>query len=159
ARDPLPSIPSHKGRGRGSLGRWFSPMLVNMKTEDAHPLSDWIVAQGLEGAPETAVLDVLCMRLMAEGLPMLRVKICQPTLHPVIGGHLFIWRRGQGGSVEEDWARNVAAAGRDYSRTPFEYMMTTRVPSWRKRLVAGDNLREFPMLERFRAQGGTDYFA
>lgn len=130
-----------------------------MTTENVQPLSDWIVAQGLEGAQETTVLDGLCARLTAEGVPLLRVNICQPTLHPVIGGHLFIWQREQGGAVEEDWARNVAAAGRDYSRTPFEYMMTTRLPSWRKRLVAGDNLREFPMLERFRAQGGTDYFA
>jgi adenylate cyclase len=123
------------------------------------PLDQWIIAQGLDGTSETTFLDGLCARLTADGVPLLRVNICQPTLHPVIGGHLFIWRREQGAAVEEDWARNVAAAGRDYSRTPFEYMMTTGVPSWRKRLVAGDNLGEFPMLERFRAQGGTDYFA
>ena len=134
-------------------------MLPTMKIENAPPLSEWIIAQGLQGTDETKVLDVLCARLTAEGMPLLRVNICQPTLHPVIGGHLFIWQRERGEAVEEDWARNVAAAGRDYSRTPFEYMMTTGVPSWRKRLVAGDNLREFPMLERFRAQGGTDYFA
>jgi len=110
-----------------------------MTTENAQPLSEWIVAQGLQGTDETKVLDALCGRLMAEGVPLLRVNICQPTLHPVIGGHLFIWRRDQP-AVEEDWARNVAAAGRDYARTPFEYMMTSGVPSWRKRLVAGDNL-------------------
>ena len=142
-----------------SLGRLFSPMLPAMDAGNAQPLSEWIVAQGLQGTDETTVLDVLCARLTADGLPLLRVNICQPTLHPVIGGHLFIWQRGRGGAVEEDWARNVAAAGRDYARTPFEYMMTTGVPSWRKRLVAGDNLGEFPMLDRFRAQGGTDYLA
>jgi adenylate cyclase len=130
-----------------------------VRSEENQPLSEWIVAQGLQGTPETKVLDALCARLTAEGVPLLRVNICQPTLHPVIGGHLFIWQRAQGGSVEEDWARNVAAAGRDYSRTPFEYMMTTGVPSWRKRLVAGDNLGEFPMLDRFRNVGATDYFA
>ncbi len=130
-----------------------------MKSGDSLPLAEWIVARGLEGMHETKFLDGLCARLVAEGVPLLRVNICQPTLHPVIGGHLFIWRRDQAAAVEEDWARNVAAAGREYSRTPFEYMMTTGTPSLRRRLVAGDNRAEFPMLERFRAQGATDYFA
>jgi adenylate cyclase len=130
-----------------------------MKPGDSPPLTDWIIAQGLDGTSETAFLDGLCERLAAEGMPLLRVNICQPTLHPVIGGHLFIWRREQGAAVEEDWARNVAAAGREYSLTPFEYMMTTGTPSLRKRLVPGDNLAEFPMLDRFRKAGATDYFA
>jgi adenylate cyclase len=123
------------------------------------PLSEWIIAQGLQGTHETKILDSLCARLTVEGVPLLRVNICQPTLHPVIGGHLFIWRREQGGAIEEDWARNVAAAGREYSVSPFEYMMTTGTPSLRRRLVPGDNLATLPMLERFRAQGATDYFA
>jgi len=130
-----------------------------MESGDSLPLVEWIVEQGLEGAHETKFLDGLCARLIADGVPLLRVNICQPTLHPVIGGHLFIWRREQGAAVEEDWARNVAAAGPEYSRTPFEYMMTTGTPSLRRRLVPGDNRAEFPMLERFRAQGATDYFA
>src|SRR5262244_4251432 len=100
-------------------------MLPAMDARNAQPLSEWIVAQGLRGTDETEVLDVLCARLTADGVPLLRVNICQPTLHPVIGGHLFIWRREQGGAVEEDWARNVAAAGREYSLTPFQYMMRT----------------------------------
>ena len=130
-----------------------------MKPGDSPPLTDWIIAQGLDGTSETTFLDGLCERLAAEGMPLLRVNICQPTLHPVIGGHLFIWRRDQPAAVEEDWARNVAAAGREYSVSPFQYMMTTGTPSLRKRLVAGDNLGALPMLERFRAQGATDYFA
>jgi adenylate cyclase len=128
-------------------------------TASALPLADWIVAQGLDGAPETALLDGLCARLTADGVPLLRVNICQPTLHPVIGGHLFIWRRGEPAAVEEDWARNVAAAGRDYVRTPFGDMMRTATPQLRRRLVAGENRSEFPMLDRFRAAGATDYFA
>ena len=130
-----------------------------MKPGDSPPLDQWIIAQGLDGTSETTFLDGLCERLSAEGMPLLRVNICQPTLHPVIGGHLFIWRRDQPAAVEEDWARNVAAAGREYSVSPFQYMMTTGTPSLRKRLVAGDNLGALPMLERFRAQGATDYFA
>ena len=82
-----------------------------MKPADSPPLTEWIIAQGLDGTSETTFLDGLCERLTVEGMPLLRVNICQPTLHPVIGGHLFIWQRDQPTAVEEDWARNVAAAG------------------------------------------------
>jgi adenylate cyclase len=130
-----------------------------MNAPDTPPLTRWIIAQGLDGTSETAFLDGLCGRLTTDGMPLLRVNICLPTLHPVIGGHLFIWQRGRPEAVEEDWARNVAAAGRDYSRTPFEYMMTTGMPRLRRRLADSDDGSALVMLDRFRREGGTDYFA
>jgi adenylate cyclase len=129
-----------------------------MRTETEPLLTQWIIAQGLDGTSETAFLDGLCQRLTADGLPLLRVNICLPTLHPVIGGHLFIWQRDRP-AVEEDWARNVAAAGRDYARSPFEYMMTTGTPRLRRRLTGGENRADLAMLDRFRGVGATDYFA
>lgn len=130
-----------------------------MKPEDTLPLTQWIIAQGLQGTHETKFLDGLCGRMSGAGVPLLRVNICQPTLHPVIGGHLFIWSRDRPSAVEEDWGRNVAAAGGDASVTPFGHMMTTDVPAFRRRLAPGDNLSGFKMLNRFREQGATDYFA
>ncbi len=128
-----------------------------MESEAALPLANWIIEQGLQGTQETTLLEGLCQRLTAGGVPLLRVNICLPTLHPVIGGHLFIWRRDEPTAIEEDWGRNVAAAGREYSRTPFDYMMTTGAPSLRRRLGRGDSRSELAMLDRFRREGGTDY--
>ena len=130
-----------------------------MTPGDTQPLDQWIIAQGLDGTSETTVLDGLCARLTAGGMPLLRVNICLPTLHPVIGGHLFIWRRDRPEAVEEDWARNVAAAGTDYARTPFEHMMKTGTPRFRRRLTGSDDNAALAMLDRFRGVGGTDYFA
>jgi adenylate cyclase len=130
-----------------------------MNAGDTQPLDQWIIAQGLEGTSETTFLDGLCARLTAGGMPLLRVNICLPTLHPVIGGHLFIWQRDRPPAVEEDWARNVAAAGRDYARTPFEYMMNTGTPRLRRRLTDSDDRVTLAMLDRFRGVGATDYFA
>ena len=130
-----------------------------MRVEETGPLIQWIVSKGLEGMPETRLLEGLCEHLTAAGLPLLRVNISQPTLHPVIGGHLFIWQRDTGAAVQEDWQRNVAEAGEDYSRTPFEYMMTSGIQRLRCHLVTGERCDEFPMLERFHGAGGTDYIA
>jgi len=129
-----------------------------MTPADALPLTQWIIGQGLEGTPETRFLDGLCERLKAAGMPLLRVNLCLPTLHPVIGGHLFIWRRDQPAAVEEDWGRNVAAAGGDASVTPFGHMMQTRETAYRARL-SGNEPSEFRMLDRFRSEGATDYLA
>jgi adenylate cyclase len=130
-----------------------------MKPADTLPLTQWIISQGLQGTHEAKFLEGLCERLNAAGIPLLRVNICQPTLHPVIGGHLFIWRRDKPSAVEEDWARNVAAAGGDPSITPFGHMMRTGTPTLRRRLVQDDNRSKFRMLDRFQSEGATDYLA
>jgi adenylate cyclase len=130
-----------------------------MMAEETAALIQWIVLEGLKGTSETRLLEGLCGRLTAAGLPLARVNISQPTLHPVIGGHLFIWQRETGAAVQEDWQRNVAEAGEDYSRTPFEHMMTSGIQRLRCHLAAGEGCDLFPMLERFRGAGATDYFA
>ncbi len=130
-----------------------------MKFEETVPLINWIVSKGLEGTSETHLLEGLCAHLTAAGLPLLRVNISQPTLHPVIGGHMFIWQRETGTAHQEDWQRNVAEAGADYSRSPFEHMMSSGIQRLRCTLATGEGCDEFPMLERFRGAGATDYFA
>ena len=128
-----------------------------MTPEQTHAIIQWIVSRGLHGTHETTLLQGLCERLVAEDIPLLRVNICQPTLHPIIGGRLFIWSRGEA-AVQEDWERNVAEAGAEFVRTPFPHMGSTGTTRLRCRLHQGEG-SEFPMLGRFREQGGTDYFA
>ncbi len=71
-----------------------------MRVEETASLIQWIVSKGLEGTPETRLLEGLCGHLTAAGLPLLRVNISQPTLHPVIGGYLFIWQRDTGAAPD-----------------------------------------------------------
>ncbi|MCH7892403.1 MAG: hypothetical protein IH921_12955, partial [Gemmatimonadetes bacterium] len=95
-----------------------------MTPEQTHEISQWIVSEGLNGTDEARLLQGVCERLEASGVPLLRVNISQPTLHPIIGGHLFIWRRGES-AEQEDWERNFAMAGGDSGRIPFAYMVST----------------------------------
>ena len=125
-----------------------------MTPEETHGNSQWIVSEGLKGTAETTLLQGLCERLLAADIPLLRVNISQPTLHPIMGGHLFIWRRGED-AVDETWERNVRD---DYNRTPFAHMFSMGKTWMRYRLEKGEGM-EFPMCAEFRQQGGTDYFA
>jgi adenylate cyclase len=130
-----------------------------MKPETALEITRWTISEGLNGTPETDVLQGFCEQLVAQGVPILRANISQPTLHPIIGGHLFIWQRDSGGATQEDWQRNVDAHGKDFVRTPFNHMSTEKLSSFRRRLDGTDDSVELAMLERFREMGGTDYFA
>ena len=125
-----------------------------MTPEKSRDIAQWIVSEGLDGADELELLRGVSERLVAAGVPLIRTNISQPTLHPIIGGHLFIWRRDQA-PAHEDWQRNVAIG---YSQSPFSYMITSDETRLRRRLKEGEP-SEFPMLDDFRRQGGTDYFA
>ena len=128
-----------------------------MTPEQTHDIVQWIVAEGLEGTDETVLLQGLCERLLAADIPLIRVNISQPTLHPITGGHLFIWQRGDE-TVQEGWERNAAEAEANYERTPFSSMEIEDRKRLRFRLDKGEGA-EFPMLGRFGATGATDYFA
>jgi adenylate cyclase len=129
-----------------------------MSTLKDADLVEWIVAQGLNGLSETALFAELCNRLVADGIPLLRANIHVSALHPVIGGHLFIWWRGDQQAVREDWRRTDVVL-RSGQLSPFEHMITSNQESVRRRLDRDQDEPAFPMFERLRERGGTDYFA
>ena len=69
-----------------------------MTPENKLEIVRWVVSQGLEGTPEIQLLPALCARLADAGISLLRANIYQPTLHPMIGGHIFVWWKGARGS-------------------------------------------------------------
>ena len=130
-----------------------------MKFDEALEIIQWTVSEGLNGTPETKLLPGLCERLMRAGIPLLRVNVYQPTLHPMIGGHLFIWWRGDPVARQEDWDRNVNELRSDEALSPFEHMISTDTQKLRRRLDRYDETPKFPLFDEFGQRGGTDYFA
>ena len=130
-----------------------------MKLDEALEIIQWTVSEGLNGTPETKLLPGLCERLMRAGIPLLRVNVYQPTLHPMIGGHLFIWWRGDPVARQEDWDRNVNELRSDEALSPFEHMISTDTQKLRRRLDRYDETPKFPLFDELGQRGGTDYFA
>ena len=123
-----------------------------MTPETALDITQWVVSEGLKGSSETEILTGFCQRLVTEGMPLLRANLSQPTLHPIIGGHNFIWWRDEETAVEEDWQRSFSQEGVEASRIPFSYMASENLWRMRHRLGPDDPPSEFPLLERFRAE-------
>jgi adenylate cyclase len=63
-------------------------------------IADWIVAAGLAGDSEGALLDGFCRRILAAGVKLARAAVIIDTLHPVYEGRAFRWRREDEGEPE-----------------------------------------------------------
>jgi adenylate cyclase len=127
-------------------------------TGDTTNISAWLVKEGLSGATQTDLLQGFCERLVAAGLPLHRAHAGQRALHPVFGGVGFDWQHDGGRATREDYAR-VSESHERWLKSPFYYMLQNGTPELRERLIDGNELSRFPVLEEYCAQGATDYFA
>jgi adenylate cyclase len=127
-------------------------------TGDTTNISAWLVKEGLRGATQTALLQGFCERLVAAGIPLHRAHAGQRALHPVFGGVGFDWQHDGGRATREDYAR-VSESHERWLKSPFYYMLQNGTPELRERLIDGNELSRFPVLEEYCAQGATDYFA
>jgi adenylate cyclase len=123
----------------------------------------WAVREGLGGATAHDLFDGYCQRLVIHGVPLWRAHTAMETLHPQWRGYGYTWRSDLNAIQPEQYARSEIT-GPDWLSSPM-YDLICRArngeddPWMRRRLEAGPNQRDFPILEEFFAQGATDYFA
>jgi adenylate cyclase len=149
--------------------------MISMIAEDGiDALKGWLAKAGLHGEPEAALVNGLCERAVAAGLPISRAQLLIDTLHPIYEGRLVRWghepsqpvvveygRTGSPGDVSDVqlWASgeqpDVTARWR---ASPFFRMSQTGESLLRRRVTA-ESATEFPVLRDYRAAGMTDYLA
>jgi adenylate cyclase len=124
--------------------------------DEVQAISNWLIDVGLMGARFEEMLDGMCARIEAAGLPVMRAMMIMRTLHPSVSALSFVWRRGRpvvGENVLVERLDNPA-----WLKSPIRYMLENRVYRLRRPLVGEDAALDFPILEEFRGEGGTDYF-
>ena len=80
-----------------------------------------------------------------------------------MGGYGYTWRRDLNAIEPEQYAHG-SDEGEDFLSSPFNHLIQRARggeanPSMRRRLGAGADQRDFPVLEEFFAKGATDYVA
>jgi adenylate cyclase len=123
-------------------------------------LHETIVAQALAGAAEHVLLNTVCDRLMATGVPLRRVMLGMEELHPTVEGQLVEWRRDVGTAAMRPYDRQVFNDKQeDWLRSPLYHLLTTNQTRLRRRI--GDNYRqgEFEMIDTLFGEGARDYVA
>lgn len=123
----------------------------------------WAVGEGLRGAAAYELFDGYCQRLVIHGAPLWRAHAAMETLHPQWSGYGYTWRRDLNAIAPEQYVHGSLEEA-DFLASPLnELIRRAREgeanPFMRRRLSAGPDERDFPVLKEFFAAGATDYVA
>jgi adenylate cyclase len=123
----------------------------------------WAVREGLRGADAYHLFDGYCQRLVINGVALWRAHTAMETLHPQWSGYGYTWRRDLN-AIEPEQYVHGSLEENIWLMSPLNHLIHRAEggkpnPSMRRRLEAGPEERDFPVLEEFFSQGGTDYIA
>ncbi|HML11020.1 MAG TPA: hypothetical protein VK432_09170, partial [Stellaceae bacterium] len=122
-------------------------------------IADWVVAAGLAGESEGALLDGFCRRALDAGLPIARAGVIIDTLHPIHEGRAFRWRRDASGSTELiEYGPTEGEAAASWRASAIYHLWKSGGSLFRARLAAGEG-HQFLNLVGWAAEGMTDYLA
>ena len=124
---------------------------------DAAAVIEWLMREGRCCKGEAELLDALCWRLYAAGLPVGRATLHIGTLHPQYAATGCRWVRQQGATYELLVQHGV--------RTSPIYLASPMRPIFeegariRRRIEGDEAVLDFPILTDLKQQGYTDYVA
>jgi adenylate cyclase len=123
----------------------------------------WAVREGLNGADAYHLFDGYCQRLVIQGVPLWRAHTAMETLHPQWSGYGYTWRRDLNAIAPQQYAHGSLEES-DWLSSPLNHLILRATdgeenPTMRRRLEAGPDQRDFPILQEFFALGATDYVA
>jgi adenylate cyclase len=120
-------------------------------------IADWLLESPRQLSEGIASFDEFAWRLVAAGMPLLRVTLHTATLHPQFRGTTLTWWRDTGETVQVMIAHEVADA------IPHEKHPVRRVcygrETLRRCLDLPDGELDFEVLIELRERGGTDCIA
>lgn len=122
-------------------------------------VDDWLADQSL-GTPDIrGIVEGVCERLAAVGIPLWRAHVTASTLHPLFQATGGTWKRGEDFQLEWYAFQTDGETNAQWLASPLRYLMERRLPFLRRRLTGDEALLDFPVLEEFRDQGATDWLA
>jgi adenylate cyclase len=120
-------------------------------------IAEWLVGPARHNASGARSFDEFAWRLLAAGLPLLRVTLHVGTIHPQFLGTTMVWWRDTGQTTQVLIGHEVGDA------IPYEKSPVRRVwygsETLRRRLDLPDLRLDFDVLFELRERGGTDYLA
>ncbi len=124
---------------------------------DLSGLVDRIIERGLNGLPIEEQLAGFAELINLAGFPMKRASIGMRTLHPQFGALTYIWRPDED-RVEYSPQKRTVQELAAFRQSPVNFMLKSGETTLRHRLDSGEELA-FPILEKLRGEGMTDYAA
>jgi adenylate cyclase len=126
-----------------------------MNVAELQNISTWLI-DGARSAPTpVALVQQVCERFLAAGVPLWRAGVFVQTLHPDVFGRSFIWRDGT--EVVVNTANFDLPESPEFTRNPLAILYAS---GHEVRYHLDDpESRRFPFFDDMRAEGVTDYIA
>ena len=154
--EPAPSA----GRDRRyvlTAGAVERPVAERPTNDNLDAIAEWLVGAAREIPSGLHVFDEFAWRMLATGLPLLRVTLHSGTLHPQFLGTTLIWWRTSGQSEQTLIAHEITDLIH-YEDNPVQRVCIGG-ETLRRRLDVPDEMLDFAVLRELKAQNATDYFA
>jgi adenylate cyclase len=117
---------------------------------------EWLIGDARQISSFARTIDELSWRLVATGIPLLRVSLRGGTLHPQFLGSVYVWWRTSAQTQEIMITHEVA----DLVPPAENPVMRVRSGEILRRRLEGPETRfDFSVLHDLKARGATDYFA
>jgi len=155
--DPRPSFSDVDPRLLPTVEMFERPLGERPAHDSLDAIAEWLVGPARRIESGVRALDEFAWRVLAAGLPLLRVTLHISTLHPQYLGATFTWFRTTGQSVLRMVAHEVADIFR-YEDNPV-LRVVRGGETLRRRIEVADAVLDFPILHELKAQGATDYLA
>jgi adenylate cyclase len=120
-------------------------------------IAEWLVGPARHNASGARSFDEFAWRLLATGLPLLRVTLHVGTIHPQFLGTTMVWWRDLGKTTQVLIGHEIGDAI-PYEKNPVRRVCEGR-ETLRRRLDLPDDQLDFDVLFELRERGGTDYLA
>jgi adenylate cyclase len=120
-------------------------------------IARWLIAQARISLDPLALITGFCERLVAQGVPLWRLRAGQRLANPLASAWGVIWTRDGSATHEYLVPRTTLSTGA-YHGSPFQFVLERR-QTFRRRLRDLDPERDHEVLHEMAAAGGTDYLA
>ncbi len=118
------------------------------------PTAAWLIGHDGIKLSAVAFFDALCERLLAEGVPLMRVTSGMLTMHPQLFARTVTWdRSGRAREVLHDHGTQQSAP---YLDSPIA-VIHQGAAAIRRRLDIAEPQLDFPVVRDLKQQGATDY--
>jgi adenylate cyclase len=136
------------------------PQLAALESMHANTLAGWLLGRAWQiGSPE-ALVDAFCRQLRETGVPVSRMTVIIPTLHPQVFAAVFVWRDDAAGgpAVKTIFEPHDILSQPKFKDSPFAPILRG-AGGVRRRLEQPDVKLDFPVVRDLKAEGATDYVA
>ncbi len=121
------------------------------------PTVDWLLREAWTTTSPEELTAALGRRLVEDGIAVCRISVLIWSLHPMIAGRHIVWTR-DGDEVKSSSPSYEALESPTFRESPLQHV-ADGLGGIRQKLDSNPDEFNFPVMEKLRRQGVTDYVA